>query len=519
MTQGTGGTDDVFKVHRYAVYPQADLDIFPPETTKQLLDDFKRGTTPLSPLPPPPSSVDLSAALQTITTNTTVDLDAPPLPANQVKQAAVKGSLQKLASFANNHPWLTIGFTLAILLLAGAAYLTVQNFLGHETLTIFQAHPVLGLSVIGMLVFYTAYLINMCKRAAMKDALEAKIEAQNKFTQELAKTKELDMEQLVKKKNAHILTLGRQFVETEKIHQEQYKALAKRRDDVKQTVENIEKCQTWLIGALVKLGQTMSTRDIEKTQSTLTQATLAIDRGGRLLNATFPEKTAAPLIPQLELLPSSVTFPPIPTEAMEKNKQKLLTLGEKLKNLLDGMGSTLKESPGTVLLLAGGVLMCLLAGVAIGFYLHGFTNLYFFGTLSLTAILPLAIYGLSMIYEGYNRATILKLEKDLENLEKNTQERTAALATQEQRIERINTEANTTLEKFSTDWASFQTQETTRLQTITQKLQDSEEKSLSAIENQCVTLLGDLYYGQVPPEEVKRLLDEKAKGATILFGT
>lgn len=510
----TGGTGDAFRIREYKAYPEA-----PGETTlsladaKKLLEDFSQGMRPLTDPIEPVSGTDPASARKKLLSTTDVDLSTPPQPVNAAKRSGLRASMEKLGTFAKNHPWLTAGLVFATLMVGVTAYLTVQAFLGHDTISILGAHPEIGGGLTFMMVYYTVYLINLCRRSALKDDLEARIHEHNKFIDELSQAKDVDLEALGKRMNAEIMKLGVTFLEIEQQQSATQEVLQQQFDKAKLAHENIKNLQQGLLRLYREQGTTMPEGTRVVVEQTMDQLSLAIRDGARMAALEFPSRASTPVIPTIEILPSTIVIPPLQTETMKANAEKLLSFREKIQSLLAGAGTTLKQSPGSMALFVGGLGMCVLSGVAIFFYLHGATNLYFFGSLSLMSIVPMGIYGISLIYEGYNNATIGSLQRDLEEIERNGAARKEALDNEQKRLERIQQSAAVTLQDFTSRWTEFQKIEAAHIKENTRVLAQENVAGLAVVQEKCETTLR-LLYGNNP--DIQRILQGVADGANLV---
>lgn len=299
-------------------------------------------------------------------------------------------------ALAKKHPWLTTALVAALFLFVACSYVTVQALLGHTTISLFHAHPELGAGMCFMTLYYGVYLLNLAKRARLKDELEYKIATLP------AREAELRAE------------LNAKFTRA------------------KETLHELHNYSNQLIAARSTLATDGFDELIGRAQNTVVEGFTLIGREadetqGVELNLSFPE--------------------------MERNLELSRSIGSKCLNLVKETGSFMRENPKAALMIFGGLLMCGLGGVALYHWSSGMTNAYFLGGLSLLTIMPMLGYGVCMLYEGYNRAELNKLERLEREMERATEIARSALTREHKRITPRNADLPPTLLDAPThDW-------------------------------------------------------------------
>jgi hypothetical protein len=395
---------------------------------------------------------------------------------NEAKRAGLLSKMQSLGTFAKQHPWLTAGFLVAMILVICTAYFTVEALLGHTTVNLFMVHPEIGGGLSFMGIYYSVYLINMCRRAKVKDDLEARVQAHNQLNDELGKSKSADVKILTAEMNRGVSDMKKTLMSTE-MH------LRRTFEDQKKRVENAQKNLTIIQAKkrsfedLLVTKKNLSEEAKRQLIDAITTASQAIEAGARLVLTKVASAESRPEIPFLVLETGEISFPPLQTEEMKNNQEKQKRAVGKIKTALEGLQAYLIQNPASRMMWITGLAMCLLAGVALAFYFRGATSIYFFGELSLAAIVSMVIYGVSLIYEAYNNTTIERLKDELKKIEITNEQRRQSIQNELEKLDSIRQSAQKTFVDFAQNWNTFLNLEVSQLTQNLDELRSVEEKN------------------------------------------
>lgn len=420
--------------------------------------------------------------------------------------------------FAKKHPFYTAGFILGLGLLALSAPLLVSVLSNQLGISILKAQVAVGLVTVGMAFYYAVFLINMARRHAFKDELEAAIDRHQKLGEQILKL--LSEEQL--KKSAEKLEAKARDLERENLKQARdtrakIEEIQSQILDLKEAQENVRAAQQKLKPSITK---GFSKEIPEAIQlhciSAYDQAQEALKEGIAL--AAHPE--LLPLEEQ-EIFGEEITIPSAATAQMVKNQGYLSKLTKALVHLPGDLKTFIKNNPGSTVLIFTGLFLTIAAGVGLYFWLEGVTEVYLIGSLSLSTLLPLTMYGLSLMYEGYNSSTINKLTASLEAEKEKIKKVVEEFNQKKMQLKRVKASAKLSLEQFQEEWKAFHTKEMDYLEEQLQEKELSINRNmhLSRVVDECknayIELLEFLLGEKIPQEEVAELVRQPLNGATI----
>lgn len=201
------------------------------------------------------------------------------------------------------------------------------------------------------------------------------------------------------------------------------------------------------------------------------------------------EKTTEDLSRGAEALaiPHSVTIEiyPEPTRNMEKNQLLQRGIAEKLGEFFSSIGSAIKSNPASKGYYALGFAILALAGFGLYLWLNGYSDVYFFGMLSLPTLVPMAIYGLSLMYEGWNNSSINEQKKALEKINEEKGSRLKDLESKASKIAVIEETSQKSLSKFKQEWGKYLSAESEKLASVQQEekewMQKMQENSVNFV--------------------------------------
>jgi hypothetical protein len=490
----------------------------PPRQAQQTWADF-RDQTPHqleepSPYANPQAMSDEIIERDVINTET-------PVPQNVAKRGALLQKMQQLGQFAAKHPFLTVGFVIALLLVACTSYLGLHALLGHATVSILEAEVAVGGGTVFMTLYNAVYLINLCRRAKLKDDLKARAKINNQNIDQDLKNKQKDLQRLENQIDSIKKDTIRTSIEQEKINREAHEATYKRLKEAEENLRKIEEYKTDMHGLIHKRPEGQE-ETAEAIRAAIQKIENKITDGAKLLVATalvesekFPKEIPKEPKESKFDLNTKIIWPSGITSKMKKNQLKVLTLKQKLGKNINALATTLKNNPVSSALLMAGVVMFALSGVALYFYLGGATSLYFFGAIDLMSIVPMAIYGLSLIFEGYNSFTIQSLENKMREDKKRGDEQMRALEEERARLNGIFDQTNKKYADFNKSWGELQKLEVqvleqeARVQEIIQTIHDVALKSETLVEWVKKT------FAAIETQRANRIVEDAIRGATI----
>jgi hypothetical protein len=402
------------------------------------------------------------------------------------------------------------------MLVACTCYVTVHSLLGHTAISIFQAHPELSGALTFMSIYYSVYLINLCRKAKIRDDLEARVHAHRQFTNELMRGSKIDITAQTQAMNRNIQDIGKRLITTENNLRKTHDRVEKRWAEAKSVREKIEEYKKGLLQLYRQHGEFAPQQKQEMPETAFVNAANVIREGAQFFTSQFPSVEEIPKIPQLEFLEAKTLIPFDETEEMKQNQLKQGALLKTMEATLDAIGPFLKKHPFSTTLLIGGLAMCILSGLALDFYFHGATNMYFFGALSITAILPMMMYGLSLVYEGYNSAIINGLEEELREIDENSRVKMQAIEQDLERLDNIKKTASATFDDFVSKWTAFQAIESEQLYKDIEAIEEATPwKSVEDVSKFLLDTLRPTNPDLSLPE-TKRVVQGYADGALIM---
>jgi len=511
MSQIEGGGGLRVSWHR----PVSDTAFAEPLGTKQTLEEFTNTQQPFTVPPTPALFIDgMQATRQT--TQKIMALIGNPSVENAVKREAILDKMQPLVAFAKRHPFLTAGFLIALILVLCTTYLTIQALLGHTSITLFMAHPEIGAGLSFMGIYYSVYLINLCRRAKMSDDLAARVLEHHKFHEEANKAKSRDITQLTTTMNSAILDMAQKMVATDLNLKEALVDKKNRIEALQNNLTSIKEKRQKLQDLLVSRSD-LSPESQKSLRESIEAASVAIEEGSRQIAFKISIAEELPELPFLELETGELTLPLTQTEEMKSNQSKQKRLAQKLYKHIADTAHLLNQYPGTKAMWGVGIAMCLLAGVGLYFYFHGATNLYFFGTLSVASVVSMMFYGINLLYEGYNHATIKRLSEELKQMEKTNHERRSLMSLELQQLDMIQRSAISTFKDFAEKWNKFLQIESDYLRQDLDALFSAETKNKTALDKMTETLFKVLEeISDIGRGEVNRIVNSFSQGATHL---
>lgn len=480
---------------------------------KQIFEDFKNGGEPMTNLSQDPlvASLELTTDAQSrLSSHVDVDLSETIPTENLQKRSELQVKMKNLAHFAKNHPFLTSGFMIALLLVGISAYFTINSLLGHTSFSILGAHPAIGGGITFMTLYYSIYLINLCRRAAIKDELASRLKAHEELSEELMKSEKVDLRSLTEKINLNI----QNFHESQRTIESNLRANAQ---IVKQhyttqmeALEKLKADQKKLEQLIEKDTKKMPKETQKILLGALNQTTNAIREGSLLL-------TKAPSFPSLEEIPQlsqlEIEFPDEPTPNMKENQKKQQALKGKFEIAFSENVAFIKKNPSGITFFVAGLMMCAFSGIALAFYLHGSSSIFFFGSISLTTLLPISTYGLNLLYEARNSSRINELKSQLKEIQEINAKRKEDLQAERKQLDEIRKKTSNTFQQFTEQWGSFLKLESASLREDMKLLETL--PSISAAEAYVDSLLKEIapFYEDLPPEEGMRIAQQFQQGA------
>ncbi len=509
MTSGAHGPDKHVETH----WQKVSDEFISARERSEIMSEYVVGDRPLSMLDEPRAFGPLEAQHKSLSNLVAVFKEQHPTEEKLSVMKRMSRGLNRAAEFVRKHPWLSAGMVVAILLFIATSYLTVSALMGHTSIAIFHAHPEIGAGIAFMTLYYGVYLLNMSRRAALKDDLEKRIEAHNEFKNKLISRRELNIQEIVEDMNDEIGETNRSLQLIQKEMHLAHQEVKLQYDKANAVLNRVKEYQQTLI---TLLRENLPTAQKEDVMEALERASAAVRSGGDTL--VFPEmETELPLVPVMKIVSEHIEIPDTVTENMEENARKARSMGQKFKGLFTGMNKFMSENPGSASLVISGLAMCVLAGVASYFWLHGMSNMYFFGSLSAMTIAPMFIYGLSMVYEGYNSGVINDLRRQLNRIDEDNEKRNEALDQERERLNKIARQARGTFQQFTKSWQEFHQVESEKHKLALEGLRERDVSMWQHAEGFCEAIIRSLLriYPEIEPVEARRVLSEPAKGAVI----
>lgn len=428
---------------------------------------FEDVSTPITPLPPPVPDVKPQSAKDDILTKTTqITLDPTIIPSERKGTIErVKGRVGEVVSFVKKHPFLAGGMVLGVLLLFCAFPTLASSFAQITGVTLFHAQLTIGLGLGLMIFYYGIYLINLARRAAVKDELESKLESIQSNQSSLGKTtSEEEMNKIVKDISSQAQTLKTEMLEEVENRKSKQDNLEKTLYQMTSQSELLKTKQT-LESLLEGIG--FKNLPIEKQTEIkilFKQISDQVTSGAHALTKERPlfvNESETPikseqffLEPVFEApqLPNEMTLSPPSSATQAERKVMQATIKSKLGDLISSIGTFAKEKPASFALIVLGVIFTLVAIPALVYWMHGFTSVYLLGTLTLAGVIQFIVYGVSLIYEGYNSGMIDQINKDLLKIEEDGKQRKEELQKMESQVERIQEKGIQSLAQYKTAW-------------------------------------------------------------------
>ena len=403
-------------------------------------------------LPPPAENLNPEKAKAQILNKSNLVIESEKIPPQRKDLLAkLQKSSSELADFAKKHPFLTAGFVLGIIFLF-CAFPTLASVLAHESgITLFHAQLAVGMGLVMMTIYYGVYLINLARRAALKDDLEARVELLTRREESLL-SGEADQEF-----GAKVIQDAKKIGE---VGQQKIDALRQQYQESERTILNAEKNRDRLIETQKKLQAHINSvffpqlpQEMQDSARRLNESFSNEIRNGAKHLASFE-----PMILTPELV---LEIPEAPTPKQIANQQIQQQMGEHMKGFFDTLGgylgsfvSMVKENPISMLIGLVGTVFTLLAIPALTYWLSGYQSVYLIGSLGLLGAFQFVIYGLSLIYESYNSAMIEKLKKELKSLEETTNAHEEKILQAKEALEKIQKQAQISLETYQQGWSN-----------------------------------------------------------------
>lgn len=481
---------------------------------QQIIDEFNATHEPLTLPGPIEITPDIVRAKKALSGELAGTISTPN-PENEVKKGRIREAFSNLGQFIKNHPFYTVGLIVGLILVVGAAHFLATSLAGHFNISIFNAHIIVGGGVVFMAIYYGVYLINMARRASVKDDLEAQVEAHNKLVKHIFTSQDHDLQQ-------HVLGLNRNISLAAEGNLKLREEAKRQEASLIQTLQASESSLAHMVRTQRALLLSVTANQPQETRDALLQGldklTKDISEGAALLNSRSDE--ALPLIPFLKIETQQGEIPDQVTDAMEDNQLKLCSMGERFVALLEDIGNFVVNNPGSTFLIFSGFLMTLAAGVGVYFWFHGATNLFFIGSLSILTLAPMVIYGFSFIYEGYLSGLINDLRRKVKQIEQDNEKRIAFLEDEQRRLALIQTQAQESLQDFQQSWVEFHQRESQRLNSLSTKIEQQSIKQTTIVEAMAgllETLVAPLFpSSEEAKSSVRNALNQQAEGAILL---
>jgi hypothetical protein len=490
------------------------------EETQKILESFTQGHRPPDSLPEPTGTIvdDIQARQESI--KNILQLEQEIKAAHASKRAGLMEKMQKIGTFAANHPFLSMGFLVGLLMVAVTGYLTFEALLGHQTIALFHMHPELGGGLTFMMIYYSIYLISLCRQAAIKDEETARIKMHEEFRKELTKSRTHNLKDLASRMNIKTFKLAEDYLAMEQDIQKTRSIINQELDTARKSLQEIKEYQKSIFQLIEAHAYKMPTATAESVAVTFIKMCAIIRSGEEELLANLPEITKVPGILKLEFEDNLLDFSE--KNEMSDNVKKLARFKKAMTSFFKNIRLYLKNNPGSVSLMAGGLLMCILTGLAFYFYAKGASDIYFFGELSLVTIAPMAIYGFSLIYEGYSNSSITSLQQKLKELEQEDVKEIRELTEELNRLENIKKQTAKTFEKFQNEWLQFLKLESHSNMEMQQKIQDKQLRvweETKALAEKILEIIKPIYK-DFPVDQTKSHFLETARFVMNLsFGT
>lgn len=466
-------------------------------------------STPILPLrlPPPPPS-DRGQAHEEIGSIRDLSLSSGIRSLENIQKLdRVRVQGVSLVTFAKNHPFLTMGFALGIVLMLAAFPIVGSAFAHVKGITLFHGSIGTNLLVGLTLTYYGVYLINLARRAKQKDLSEAKLQAQLELNKEFFKSiQEASKETILSSAEKSVAKIKKKSLETVEQLKKKSSELSTKIETYQTKFHELKGKQVELEKKLLKLPD-----HLQKTGQTALQKVK-----DHILKGCI--EITDPLSDTL-VLPQEVKLPEIPSIAMKENAQLQKAMGSKMKGLLPFIGNFIKENPGSSLLMMVGLLFSLVAIPALIYFFAGSHSVYLIGTLSIAGTIQFVIYGFSLISEGYTILSSNKLQKEFEENERVKEAKQDELKSMLTIHRNLEIKAIKSVEDYRIAWKkkteSLESQaEKTRstLNAETEKVRDLIEEANNAL----ISIASTLLEQKAPPKEMERPLNESLNGVQLV---
>lgn len=413
---------------------------------KNFLNTFL-GSSPFSTELPKPPSIDSTKASTQIATSDTVTPDAfPPHPDNKEILSRVKEQGTSLMQFAKNHPFLTAGFVLGIIFLLCAFPTIVSALAGKTGFNLFHVKVAAGLGLGVTMLYYGIYLINMARRASIKDELEAQLDSQEQI-----------------RKHALKATRESYSKDVETISQSARLTASQSKEKLEKKVLDLQSDQTQITSCIATLNQSIQSAAFQhlpkalqkSTKETLLKAEAELKNGPQALSTKEPGETLGhELTFTLPPLPKTLSLPDQPTQGQIKNQAIQRSISQKMGESLKVIPSFLKEHPGSAATITVGVFAILAALPALIFWLHGDASIYLIGSLTPVNVFQFVIIGLSLIVQGHTSVGIDNLKKELALIEKELDEHLKTYEKMNKEAQEFREKALQSLSEYQQQWQS-----------------------------------------------------------------
>lgn len=333
----------------------------------------------------------------------------------------VAHSAGAVRTFARAHPFMTLGAVVSALLLSGCIACVALTLTGHDHFIVAHAQIFLGTSGICMALYYGIAIINMVHVAPREEQ-----------TKQLERIQALraDMRAL----DAELLT-SRRALEA-RVAEIQAKTVPHRSDPpllpISDHVESVFGALEPTLRASLEIeGMTRALLQAQEWLQSSTPDRLSDQALGFF--PSLPLDQVVPLSEKYEVLTWRDKIGRLPQEIKTYMMNKLV----ELKGIIETQVHAGKYSK---VLLGIGVAMILLMGVALTLYFTGRTHAYFFGPMSLSAILPVGLYGACFFSEAHTVSAYHTERSRFRALEEELFDSAGQLHTRREQYERLQEE-------------------------------------------------------------------------------
>lgn len=422
---------------------------------------LERPDLPISNLPSPEETVDFQHAKNQITSADVITL---PKEVKNGKNKAIQKRVEEksldLLKFAKNHPFLTAGFILGIIFVLCSFPFIGLSFAHIGGLA--MLHTKIGLSMGLAAFFYGIYLINLARRASIKDDLEAKLQAQKQLRESLIQ----DSSTLNVKKHIQEISAAAKGIETKT--RERITTLKRQHTVIKASLTKSSEEEQFFQQSIQTLQNLMQSTHFshlpsglqENAKKCLKNAQIEFETGQVAIWDLVQEKKEGGWeieeMPEpqfiLPTLPAEIEIPKELSDTQKKNQLVKKTISQKMAQLVNSAQMLAKDNPGSVALMVVGIITTLIAIPALAYWLRGYQSIYIIGSLSLAGIFQFVIYGVSLIYEGHNSIIIKRLSEELEKIEASMKEQETAYRKIHEELTDFRSKAMKSVTEYQENW-------------------------------------------------------------------